>query len=836
MKKKYFFFFIILIFTVSSLLAYCSDYKYRDTFDNLLRKFPYGNSLVPALHVTLDGLYNSFDFIKHFRSASEDDIIGLKLSYDDIKSFSTTYNCSKSGGFWLDECKNWKNFTFVYFNEDYKAKIKLHGTSMTPYFSSFGFLDLLYTRKFAKNLDYDPTLGGYSFAVKFKKEKFFNSYKRISLLSPYDDWSFFQNILNQYAQQNGLITTFGRPYILKINGLEVGVYLSQEKIDKELLERNYGITNYAILKSNDVWDKSSQNHQSSTDYTPEDKEQSGSSELSIGLAQNQLRKMLIALSENNSESLSRYFDLDYMAKISAFEILYGTNHSSIGDNRRYIYNLSNGYFYPSFRMEGNPIKLDTSLLKVIDSKNKYYEPDKILEILAADPLFQKKRNFYLSKFIKDKQYILDLYKNFSDKYYTLLNYSTKSTQNIKMRNEQGRDSFLHNINVIQNYLSYSKIYISKIINNNKTCEYSIYVDSFAQIAINNFSINKKIIKFNKYLKEGKNKIFFDNEICVDDIGLINIDLNNKIDKRHVFYNYEQILPKMNSNLDVFKYSDNGTLIEIKKGTYYINEDIEFPIDRNISIQAGTVFLMGNNRSIIFYNEFNALGNNKEKIIFRPQDKNFGSILVRANGNNVNIKFFDVSGGNEAYLDNIYSSGQFVILNGNVTIDNSYFSKSISDDGINIKYSNVAIYNSVFFNNSGDQIDLDYCNGILENNIFQVDKEFNNKWVTDGLDVSGSKLKIHLNSFYGLSDKGLSIGEKSKVIVLNNKFSENNMASAVKDSSHACFEKNTFINNGLDITGYIKKKMYGEPIIQLVDTENINTNSKIEIRENCNEIY
>ena len=50
---------------------------------------------------------------------------------------------------------------------------------------------------------------------------------------------------------------------------------------------------------------------------------------------------------------------------------------------------------------------------------------------------------------------------------------------------------------------------------------------------------------------------------------------------------------------------------------------------------------------------------------------------------------------------------------NVFINNSNFINSKSDDGINIKFSEVEIKNSKFINNVGDGIDLDYCKDIFK---------------------------------------------------------------------------------------------------------------------------
>ena len=52
----------------------------------------------------------------------------------------------------------------------------------------------------------------------------------------------------------------------------------------------------------------------------------------------------------------------------------------------------------------------------------------------------------------------------------------------------------------------------------------------------------------------------------------------------------------------------------------------------------------------------------------------------------------------------------------------------------------------------------------------------------------------------------------------------NMAIAVKDGSIAKIDKNTYENNSIDISMYIKKKLYSKPSI-ILNKDNKNLNIK-----------
>lgn len=813
--KKILYASIIIIFAVS-FYGYSTNYKINAKLNKFVYRLPAGLHL----ETSLLNIFNNLDPRKIVTRTNDLDVVDLKFSTDDIKEFDNARNCSDL--FLVDRCKVWRKVEFKNANFESDIKIKLSGTSITPYRKSLSFYDFVYRRLTNQSVIHDVTTGGNSYVLKFGKENFFNNSRRVSLLSPLDEWSYFQNVLNKQAEKHGLITTSGRPYLLKINGIDSGVYLAQETIGKELLERNYGITDYAILKPNDDWDSIPFGHQNHTDYVSEDKEQSGSSLKTIGIAQNRLRDMFVALETGDFETLVRYFDPNYMAKLSAMQLIYGTWHASIGDNRRYVYNIANGYFYPTFRMEGNPVKLERkdNIIPVLSGN---YREDKILELFEANDDFISTRNMYLAEFISEAEEVVKKYNTYQENYDGLMQNTKRSTARLSFRNDKGIDAYHHNIKVLQNYIDYNKIYTTEIKNSLGECRYSIFVDSYSGISLaydeNDYKKNETSIK----LTRGKNNVEFGSGQCVDSFQFEN-KLNGKtIAEDHVYYNFELDIPAYLDFNNYFEYIDDGEVIRILRGSYYVSDNIKFPEDRGVLIEPGVQIAIANNKSILFFNGVEAVGTTEQRIIFSPSETAFGSILIRANFQDVNLEYVEVYGGNEAYVEGIYASGQIVILNSNLDIKNSSFKSSLSDDGINIKYSTVNIELNTFSNNFGDQIDCDYCSGIIHNNIFTVAEKLRQMSETDGLDVSGSNLLIDNNSFSGFSDKALSIGEKSNVVLVNNFVEKSNIGAAVKDGSSACFSNNKFQSNATDITSYVKKTMYTYPDVKLANDQIIDKN-------------
>ena len=302
---------------------------------------------------------------------------------------------------------------------------------------------------------------------------------------------------------------------------------------------------------------------------------------------------------------------------------------------------------------------------------------------------------------------------------------------------------------------------------------------------------------------------------------------------NIYYNRSSKKFTSNYGLDLNKklFIDDKKLkiLTIKTGAYIIKENIMTPYGYKVILEPGVKLSLGPDVSVLIRGPFVAEGTESKKIMVESLDpeKPFGTFSIYPENKNskVKLKNFEINGGNEAIIDGVYFSGQMSIHAANVFIDNSNFKNSKSDDGINIKYSTVEIKNSKFMNNVGDGIDLDYCSGVFLNNklIFESYEGLNDI-ETDGLDISGTDIKIIENVFENFSDKGISVGEKSYPLISMNIFNNNKMAVAIKDSSIAKVEKNIFNNNNEDISLYIKKKLYEAPKL-ILNKGNTNLNIK-----------
>ena len=280
------------------------------------------------------------------------------------------------------------------------------------------------------------------------------------------------------------------------------------------------------------------------------------------------------------------------------------------------------------------------------------------------------------------------------------------------------------------------------------------------------------------------------------------DLNSKI-----------IIPKITI------LHENKKTLTIKEGTYLLNKDLIIPRNFNLVIDPGVHLILKNDIKIVASRNLNINGTKSNPVIIeaKSDDFSFGSFGVIGNGQSeVFINNLILSGGSETWHNGIYLSGALSIHNhAKVNILNSYIKNNKADDGMNVKFvKELHIKDTKFENNFADHVDLDYCIGDITNSLFKNTIDFECDTNGDGIDISGSNILIQSSLVTGLKDKGISIGEDSRVLIQKNNIFKNKHAVAIKDNSIVSSRENIFRDNLLDVLMFQKKSIFGGGIIRI----------------------
>jgi hypothetical protein len=176
--------------------------------------------------------------------------------------------------------------------------------------------------------------------------------------------------------------------------------------------------------------------------------------------------------------------------------------------------------------------------------------------------------------------------------------------------------------------------------------------------------------------------------------------------------------------------------------------------------------------------------------------------------------------NENFADPIYG------LYSDITLTNSKVHSDIAGDLINVKYGYSTISNCTFLGNDRPDTDaIDYdgvVNGVISNSSIEGFRGFN----SDGIDLGEESSNILIENCFinDITDKGISIGQKSTALIRNNTIVNCNLGVGIKDQSEAVIDHLTSYSNVIAVSAFEKNPGFGGAEVAI--TNSILSNSSI----------
>ena len=141
----------------------------------------------------------------------------------------------------------------------------------------------------------------------------------------------------------------------------------------------------------------------------------------------------------------------------------------------------------------------------------------------------------------------------------------------------------------------------------------------------------------------------------------------------------------------------------------------------------------------------------------------------------------------------------------VTLTNSILHSRVTGDLINVKYGKGRVEHCTFIGNDQvdtDAIDFDGIDGGIIRDVVAHHFLGDN---SDAVDIGEQAVGVIIDSLlaYTITDKGISVGQRSTVKVSNSTFIQTDMGIAVKDSCHADIDKCTFFAVATPVACYEK---------------------------------
>jgi hypothetical protein len=163
-----------------------------------------------------------------------------------------------------------------------------------------------------------------------------------------------------------------------------------------------------------------------------------------------------------------------------------------------------------------------------------------------------------------------------------------------------------------------------------------------------------------------------------------------------------------------------------------------------------------------------------------------------------------SWGSEGEWRGAYFTGMVSFYDASLIMRHSLIEEVRGEDGLNVKFGFVELRDNVFAKTDSDAVDLDFCTGTLTHNVVEVT-------AGDGLDFSGSLILARDNRLVRDADKGLSIGESTTLLAVDNVVDHPNTGMAVKDQSWAEIRGGQVLGAAIGLSSYQKKPVFGSGV-------------------------
>ncbi|MBT4889974.1 MAG: hypothetical protein HON65_10520 [Rhodospirillales bacterium] len=264
-------------------------------------------------------------------------------------------------------------------------------------------------------------------------------------------------------------------------------------------------------------------------------------------------------------------------------------------------------------------------------------------------------------------------------------------------------------------------------------------------------------------------------------------------------------------LEKFEFTSiRNDQIYVSPGTWMINKPIVLPRDMSLNIAPGTVLNFASEAYLIVQGGSLTIDGTSDNPV-RMQGVEGGTwkglYVVDAPENS---RMSHVTLADTNYLSDgvLMLTGGVTFYKSDVSLSHVTFAGSQAEDALNIVHSDFDIKDTVFSNTRSDAFDSDFSNGVIQASRFTDIHG-------DGLDTSGSEIVAKNLVFSDITDKAISVGEKSIVTIENSQINHVGTGIVSKDGSHVIV-RNLDVQDFELFAGmaYQKKEMYGPAELQI----------------------
>jgi len=257
-------------------------------------------------------------------------------------------------------------------------------------------------------------------------------------------------------------------------------------------------------------------------------------------------------------------------------------------------------------------------------------------------------------------------------------------------------------------------------------------------------------------------------------------------------------------------SPDGQILLASEGIWNVSGDLIVPEGVTLQVAPGAVLKFEPGAILLARGAVNLGGAPDAPVILTAQQELWGGIIVLNASKESLWSYAAVEQTGGISRNGWILTGGITFYQSDIRLENVFLGNNQTEDAINVIHGNFNFIDSEFANTFADAFDSDFAEGEISGSYFH-------DIPGDAVDVSGTTATIKDSKMERITDKGVSAGEKSTVIIQNVRMDSVGIGAASKDLSKT-YIYTTQISHAqfAALAAYIKKPVYGPAYLEAPD--------------------
>jgi hypothetical protein len=672
----------------------------------------------------------------------------------------------------------------------------------------------------------------WSYRIRVRGQDTFWGMKEFSLHHPKTRNYIYEWVYQQALKREDVLALRYLFINLSLNGKNLGIYALEEHFDKRLLENNSRREGVIVRFNENLWWEQNVQYlepfpkakrSGYGDYLSSDIDAFQTGQIMAdpdAFAQFKKAITLLEAFRRNELKTSKVFDIQKLSKFLAITDLMGAGHAIEWINPRFYYNPVTGLL--------EPIGFDADCGVKIQALNRN---NKLINKMLEDERFQLEYYRSLQR-VSDKEYVDSLLKEIEIPLKGNLRIIHSEYPYFHFK----KDILYHNQRYIKTILSPKKallVYVRKIgargidldLGNLQGVPLKIIKVEYKDTVLINNNPNLVIKGKGRSDLVNYQKLFFsfpedlkitekevqELVVCYQLLGTSRLLRESVNPWTYLDRNLlrEDIIRKV-PNAEEFEFLEvdrKRERILFKGGHWKIDKDLIIPQGFEVLATQGLKLDLTNRAILLSYSPLIFVGTKENPIKILSTDSSGQGILV--------LKVKQRSRLEHVVFENLTNpsrqgwqlTGAVTFYESPVLISHSIFKKIRCEDALNVMRTSFEISHTLFTDILSDAFDADFTTGKILKSSF-------NKCGNDAVDVSGSTVTLKHITISRVEDKGISAGEKSRMVASDIRIRDTELAVSSKDLSRMVIEKINLERCKVGFTAFQKKPEFGPASIRV----------------------